>query len=430
MCDTIISTGQVTESGKAIFAKNSDRPPNESQHLVHTPAQSHAEGSELQCTYIRIPQVKETYATLLSQPYWMWGAEMGINEHGLAIGNEAIFAKTPPQKEKALLGMDLLRLALERAATPREAINVITALLGEFGQGGNGFAESEGKLYYHNSYLIANHEDAWVLESVNKEWVAHRIKEKYNISNCFSIQNEWELASPDIDEKNFNYTKKHADFVYTTFSKGQQRQTTIDSILTEKTGKLTLKDTLNILRHHTGDKPAEHIASVNVCMHAGYGPIRGSQSTASMVSVLDGSASLTFATGTAAPCTGIFKPLWIDTPLPQAGHPPANIYDAQSLFWSHEPLHRAVRQNYAERLAAYRADRDALEQEFIEGALALADAPAAERQAYATRCFEQAAEAEEKWLARVLKIPAKKDVNRTLNDLAWKGWSEKAKMPA
>ena len=119
MCDTLIATKLATTNGIAVFGKNSDRPPNEGQHLVHIPAADHPAGSKVKCTYIEIPQAAHTHAVFLSKPFWMWGAEIGVNEHGLVIGNEAIYSKVPANKEPALLGMDLLRLALERAITPR-----------------------------------------------------------------------------------------------------------------------------------------------------------------------------------------------------------------------------------------------------------------------------------------------------------------------
>ncbi|TFG50445.1 MAG: peptidase U34, partial [Anaerolineales bacterium] len=137
MCDTLIAAPEVTKDKIGLFAKNSDRPPNEAQVLNWIPARTHPAGGKVQCTYIEIPQVNQTHAVLLSRPFWMWGAEMGINQHGLVIGNEAVFSKVPANKEPALLGMDLLRLGLERAATAAEAVDVIVELLEEYGQGGN-----------------------------------------------------------------------------------------------------------------------------------------------------------------------------------------------------------------------------------------------------------------------------------------------------
>lgn len=78
-------------------------------------AKQYKEGTKLKCTYIEIPQVKRTYEVLLAKPFWIWGCEMGVNEKGIVIGDEAIFTKIPYEKENGLIGMDLLRLALERS---------------------------------------------------------------------------------------------------------------------------------------------------------------------------------------------------------------------------------------------------------------------------------------------------------------------------
>lgn len=51
----------------------------------------------------------KTHAVILSRPSWLWGAEMGANEHGVCIGNEAVWTKEPVGEGEALLGMDLLR---------------------------------------------------------------------------------------------------------------------------------------------------------------------------------------------------------------------------------------------------------------------------------------------------------------------------------
>ena len=135
MCDTIVVTGEATADGVTIFGKNSDREPNETHHLLYIPAAKHAPGDRVKCTYTDISQIGKTYAVLLAKPFWIWGAEMGVNEHGVAIGNEAVFTKVPHENRDALTGMDFLRFALERSATAREGVTVITDLLAEYGQG-------------------------------------------------------------------------------------------------------------------------------------------------------------------------------------------------------------------------------------------------------------------------------------------------------
>jgi secernin len=430
MCDTLFAAAEITRDKYSLFAKNSDRPPNEAQNLAWFPSQTYRNKGNLSCTYIDIPQVEETSAVLLSKPYWMWGAEMGLNEHGVVIGNEAVFTKISANKEPALLGMDLLRLGLERGTTALEALEVITDLLEEFGQGGN--CVENGQLYYQNSFLITDPNECWVLETVDRHWAARKVSPFYSISNLLSLEKSWDLCSDGLHNflrekgltkstENINFTKDLSDFIFTTFSDGGSRCNRSRELLAQYQGKITIQTMASILRdHHDKSDPTPGVAGADICMHAGLGPIRISQTTGSMIVLVEGNSPLAFVTGTSAPCTGIFKPVWVDTIPALPGFDPGGVYDPETIFWSHERLHRDVITNYPEKIAAYRSSRDALEEEFITGALQLQDKGAEERKAYSEECFQKASAAAEQWLAKVKKIPSKRSL---IHSTAWRGFN-------
>ena len=126
-CDTWVALPDATAPGVTLLGKNSDRTLYDCQPLVFQPRKEWPAGSELNLGRVTIPQVSETFATLGSSPYWCWGYEEGINEHGVAIGNEGVWTKDLLQglaahaagegPELGPTGMDLLRLALERGRT-------------------------------------------------------------------------------------------------------------------------------------------------------------------------------------------------------------------------------------------------------------------------------------------------------------------------
>jgi len=190
-----------------VFGKNSDRPSGESQPLRRYPASDHKPGSTVRCTYISIPQAPKTHAVLISQIGWMWGCEHGANEHGVVIGNEAVWTRVPEESDEhtgrpktLLLGMDLVRLGLERGKTSREALDVITRLLEEHGQGGP-CAEDDPAFTYHNSFLIADITEAYVLETAGRHWVAQRwTSGGRNISNGLTIRTQFDSSSRGIQE--------------------------------------------------------------------------------------------------------------------------------------------------------------------------------------------------------------------------------------
>src|SRR6202011_2318531 len=99
-----------TASPRTLFAKNSDRPPHEAQELEWL-APRHDSGP-LRTTYIEIdPAPDWTLGVLASRPACRWGLEHGVNEAGVAVGNEAVFTTLDPHRfPPRLVGMDLVRL--------------------------------------------------------------------------------------------------------------------------------------------------------------------------------------------------------------------------------------------------------------------------------------------------------------------------------
>jgi secernin len=439
MCDTLVVLGDASADGATLFAKNSDRDPREAQGIVRVPSARYLPGAVVRCTYIVIPQVERTFEILLSKPFWMWGAEMGANEHGVAIGNEAVFTKVPYDKKPGLIGMDFLRLALERSRTAAEARDVIVDLLGRHGQGGN--CGYPGKLFYHNSFLIADPREAWVLETAGRHWAAEQVRDVRSISNRITIGGRWDLASSDlvshaVDRRwcrgrdDFDFGRCYSDFLFTRFSDARRRQCRTGEFLLARKGRLAVEDLMGVLRDHgpaagPGWTPARGLSGADVCDHAGFGPIRRSQTTGSMVSHLAPGVQTHFLTGSAAPCTSLFKPVWLGAEPPDTGPAPTGMYDEAALFWRHESLHRAVLRNYSGSLPLYAAERDTLERRFAAEAISIRDQASAERAAFSERCFMEADRAEAVWRER-LAVAHLPDRRPFLYASAWRGFERAA----
>jgi dipeptidase len=177
-----------------VFAKNSDRPPDESQVLLaHGPR---AAGATLDTQYLRIGDPGAA-ALVASHPTWLWGAEHGLNEHGVAIGNEKIWTVDDPHAQPAgLLGMDLVRLGLERGRDADEAFAAITEALEAHGQGGSG--EHGKDEPYFSSFLIVDARGGWTVETSGRTWAARPVDDGTSISNRVSLATDWTRASAGV----------------------------------------------------------------------------------------------------------------------------------------------------------------------------------------------------------------------------------------
>lgn len=335
----------IVKPGRVLFAKNSDRDANEGQNLEWHPRTRRA--GSVQCTHIEIPDIEETHAVLISRPFWIWGAEMGTNEHGVTIGNEAVFTKQPYEKDPGLIGMDLLRLALERAGTAEEACAVIGELLERHGQAGR-CSHEHPNFTYHNSFIVADPAEAYVLETAGRQWTTEKVNGARSISNGLTIP---------------GFAEQHSNGVITRIAGAPARQARTQALCRNHG---SVQDLMAVLRDHNGSSEP-HYAFVNgglnvPCVHAG-GVVTSSQTTASWVAELTPDGVQHWATATAAPCTSIFKPVSVDDPVEYG--PRAEDRANDSLWWRHERLHRKVMRNPAELAAAFWADLVDIETQWL-----------------------------------------------------------------
>lgn len=373
MCDTMVT---VTDEG-VLFAKNSDRDANEAQLLEWIPARDHVRTDSedptdsevtVRCTWIDIAQVAHTHAVLLSRPWWMFGAEMGANEHGVVIGNEAVFTRElsrrsgrigsrRPEAEPGLLGMDLLRLALERATNATDAVEVIVTLLERHGQAGS-CSRAHPNFTYDNSFIVADPHGAIVVETAGRHHATEEVR-----SGGRSISNG--LTIP-------GFAAAHADALRARVASCAARRARTQAAAAAAGGGHSdaVADLMAALRDH-GPDGLPRFSPLNgaldaPCAHIG-GLVTSTQTTASWVADLRGAApgpdatpARHWVTATAAPCTSIFLPARVDEPA-ELGPAPDDRFDAATRWWRHEVLHRATMCDPQSLLPRYTAERDVVE---------------------------------------------------------------------
>jgi hypothetical protein len=302
VCDTLCLIGPE----RTLFAKNSDRPLREPQVFESYPRRDQTEAVPLRTQYLSIADAG-AHCLVGSRPTWLWGLEHGVNEYGVAIGNERVRTIDDPRAEPVgLLGMDLVRLGLERARTAEEALDAMTSLLELHGQGGSG--ERDHEKPYFSSFLIADAKRAFVLETSARSWHAAPVRGGTAISNRIGVGSEFEPWRDPVAPTAF--ADRRLDV---TLPVATSNEPTVDA-----------RDLVGTLRHHgsrtwgrPGDDGADYqpppaevgddSRGITVCMH-----VRGHDITsASMVAELSragGAARVWACLGN--PCVGVYVPLF------------------------------------------------------------------------------------------------------------------------
>ena len=344
MCDTLGFSGKIS-----YFGKNSDRSPNEPQVLEYYPA-SRLSGGKL--TYISVPEMKDAHAVLLSRPTWMWGAEIGVNDCGVCIGNEAVFTLGKYGKA-GLTGMDMLRMALERSEDAKSAVGTVIALLEQYGQGGNCGYDHE--FFYDNSFLVMDREALYVLETCGREWV-YKKYDRASISNRLSIGTDGDEYSGG---KAYDFRARHTERFYTLGSGSGARRAQTQSCLS---GLGSVGDIFAALRTHgpAVKTPFAQGSVGSACMH--FGGIVGDHTTQSMAADLRQGRTVIWATGSSTPCVSLFKPYAFGTKPTSPVFAPGDG-SAEKYWYSQEKFRRQLIGKCVP--AEFFAERDALEENWL-----------------------------------------------------------------
>jgi dipeptidase len=311
MCDTFVYQAQ----GAVWFGKNSDREPDEPQVLERH--RLHRGPGTTRTTYLEVPAPEHRLAMILSRPSWMWGAEMGVNQHGVAIGNQAVFTRLVQRRGEALLGMDLLRLALEQARSSRDARDIITRYLEQFGQGGPAGYRKK-RLRYDSSFIIADFHEAWVLETAGRFWAARRVRGYAAISNDLSIEEEFDLGASGMEEfaRDRGWAKPGAPFNFREAFRRpfmpwaararQRREGNLRQLaLLDPSAELQESAFTPLLRQHAKAGPG---SNADVCMHAG-GRLRPVATNSSLIAKVSFKGLPKVWSCSGQPCENPYRPM-------------------------------------------------------------------------------------------------------------------------
>lgn len=219
-CTSLIAARGATADGSTMITYAADSHTLYGE-LYSTPAADHAPGSMRQVVEWdtgrhlgEIPQVAHTYATVGN-----------MNEHGLTI-SESTWGGRPELAGSGLIDYgSLIYITLERARNAREAIDIMTSLVRDYGYA------SEGE-----SFSIADPDEVWIMELIGKGkaakdavWVARRVPDgcisghaNHSRIHTFPLDDPNTLYSPDVidfarsqglysgEDKDFDFSATYA----------------------------------------------------------------------------------------------------------------------------------------------------------------------------------------------------------------------------
>ncbi len=221
--------------------------------------------------------------------------------------------------------------------------------------------------------MLADRKGAKVLETVDREWVVLPVRESCAISNAVTAESSFTSSSDTLQSRAaearlyepgtpFSFRAVFEDQAKS--ARGRYRRDRATQLLDESNGSLQVSDLFSLLRDHVEGPAIDGRPGSRICAHQHENPI--GQTTASWVSDLTPGKTIHWVTGTAAPCTGVFKPLMLEAGVPEQGPNPGAHPEDHSLWWRHEQLRQNKESWRDAQVSAFDEQRRALESRFFD----------------------------------------------------------------
>jgi secernin len=325
-CDMVVALARATADGQTLFGHNSNRPRGEAQTVVRTPARSHAVGEKVRTPALELPQARQTYAVLAGRPAGVWGYQHGVNEHGVCAGVSAVRTRLAAAAP-GLSGTDLVRLALERAASARQAVDVLTDLIARHGQGstGEGGRHHDEEGAGDSSFLVADPREAYALEATGNHWVLQVVGAVRAASDVCHLRQDWDrisrgLADLAIHRGWWPENGSKLDFAGAMAREGGDNAASLRRwgratlLLEQQSGQIDAVFLRRLLADH--GEGAEPRPGMTLCQHASEEAPAG---TAASLLVQLGPAEGPLPVAWCAfgpPCSSVYFPLFLEGDLP------------------------------------------------------------------------------------------------------------------
>jgi secernin len=323
--DVVVALGPATQGG-TFLGFNGHRPPGERQRLRKTPGRSFSLGERVNLPSLDVPQVRQTATVLGWQPAGCWGYYFGVNEHQVALGC-AHWESTLSSPQPALAGTDLVRLALERGRSARQAVDVLTGLVERHGQG-----LAQDDVSKDHLFLVADPHEALAVETAGSHWVYQQIREVRAVSDAGVIRQDWDRIAPGLadlairrgawpaDGSKLDFVGALCDWP-TGERSGLRRWGRATLLLEQQNGVIDLHCLRRLLAdHYEGTRfevnPLDPEPGPSpLCQHGPLGEITAASLVARLAADEEGLPVLWYAAG--PPCLAVALPVFLDGDLPE-----------------------------------------------------------------------------------------------------------------